>query len=483
MMRNVVFSGWGAVGFALLLWALALLNLSPLFGYDFKVSEMPILPFVALLAGGGLCFCLLPHLIKSSLEISRRHRINLLGFIVVVGLAIRVILMFSEPMLEDDYQRYLWDGAQVAHGQNPYMLSPKEASASPPASVTGMLAARSGDVISRVNYSDLRSVYPPVAQIFFALSHFVAPFELIGWRIVILATDLVTLGLLLLLLGHIGRSPIWIALYWWNPVVAKEFYNSAHMDIIIAPFVLGGLYFALKGRKITPFIGLAFGVGAKIWPVFLLPLFLRHIGFARDRWRPVGIGLSLFALISGLWLAPVYIAGLDETSGFVAYAEKWQTNSAFFPNFKAALGWMFGWFGIADIWSGRIGRLIVAGALGTIALYLAKEPVGDARDLIQRCGIMVLAILLLSPAQFPWYLHWFATFLVFLPLRGVMALHVLIPLYYLGFYFMVAQEYSFFADYVAWLIWLPVWGLLISDFFNRSHWAPPSSSSQNQIRD
>ena len=478
-MRRVLFSEWGALGFALLLWAFALLNLSPMFSYDFEVSEMPILPFVAILAGGGLVFCLLPPLIRRALGSGKGHQGKLIGFILILGLAIRAVLIFSEPMLEDDYQRYLWDGAQVAHGQNPYTVSPAAAMRAPSGSPTGRLVAESGKVVSRINHGDLRTLYPPVAQMFFAISHFLAPFELMGWRVVILALDLVTLGLLLLLLGHIGRSPIWISLYWWNPVVAKELYNSAHMDIIIAPFLLGGIFLLLKGRKIAPLISLAFAVGAKIWPGFLLPLFVRHIGLKRGQWRPLVIGTSLFALLSVLWLLPIYLAGLDETSGLVAYAEKWQTNSAFFPNFRAFLGWA----GISDLWSGRIGRLVVAVTLGLIASYLAKAPIKNDRELIQRCGLMVLAIVLLSPAQFPWYLHWFAPFLVFLPLWGVMALHVLIPLYYLGFYFMVAYDYSYFTGYVVWLIWLPVWGLLIYDIFNRSRWMLASCNSPEKNRD
>ncbi len=481
MSGRVLFSGWGALGLVLFLWASALLVLSPQFGYDYKVSEMPIRLFTALLVGGGLGFCLLPFLIIKSLGIDRSQRLKLLGFIVVAGLAIRSVLFVSEPMLEDDYQRYLWDGAQVAHGLNPYSLSPENARRAPSDSITGMLATRSGDVISRVNHGDLRTVYPPVAQVFFALSHFLAPFDLSGWRAIILLTDLLILGLLFLLLSHAGRSPIWISLYWWNPVVAKEFYNSAHMDIIIMPFVLGGMYLLLKSRKIAPFMSLAFGVGAKIWPGFLLPLFLRHHGLARDRWPVLAVGMAVFTLFSALWFVPVFIAGLDGTSGFVAYAEKWQTNSALFPAIKGGVGWFLELFGIAEVWSGRIGRLIVIGALGLAALALAKAPVRDAQDFILRCGLMVLAIVMLSPAQFPWYLTWFAPFLVFMPLWGVMVLHATIPLYYLGFHYMVTDNYSFFSNVIVWLIWLPVWALLAYEFFVRPKWMRSSLCSQNQI--
>ena len=41
------------------------------------------------------------------------------------GLAARAILFASEPVLEDDYQRYLWDGAVTAQGLNPMRSRPR----------------------------------------------------------------------------------------------------------------------------------------------------------------------------------------------------------------------------------------------------------------------------------------------------------------------------------------------------------------------
>jgi hypothetical protein len=38
-----------------------------------------------------------------------------------------------------------------------------------------------------------------------------------------------------------------------------------------------------------------------------------------------------------------------------------------------------------------------------------------------RASLMVAALVLLSPAQFPWYVVWFAPFLAFRPCLGLIA--------------------------------------------------------------
>ena len=454
---------WVAVTTALVLWAVLLFRLSDKFSYAFDVPDMPIKVFVGLLVAGGAVFCILPVLVRLTLarELGPGRVRYLVGLIFIAGLGMRMLLMFSEPMLEDDYQRYMWDGAQMAHGINPYLHSPEAAQKMPGDTEIGQLATASGAVLSRVNHPELKTVYPLVTQLFFAAAHYIAPFKIVGWRVVILTVDFCVLGLLILLLREVGRSPVWLALYWLNPVVAKEFYNSAHMDILIAPFVLGAIYLTLKGRIIPTLVALAFGVGVKIWPVFLLPVLLRHNWKDRGQLRSIGIGLGLFVVLCGLWVWPVFIAGFDQGSGFVAYVEKWQTNSALFPAIKSAFAWGLSLFAAPADWAGRGARVLVIGVLGLVSIYTARLPVVDGSHLITRAGVMVLAVVLLSPAQFPWYLTWFAPFLVFLPLWGAMVLHIFIVLYYLGFHYIVIDDYSFYTNVVVWLIWVPVWTLLI----------------------
>ena len=57
---------------------------------------------------------------------SARDGRALLGWVIVIGAGLRISMLSSAPILEDDYYRYLWDGAVVVNGLNPYAYSPAE---------------------------------------------------------------------------------------------------------------------------------------------------------------------------------------------------------------------------------------------------------------------------------------------------------------------------------------------------------------------
>ena len=226
---------WALGGLLVATFGAVLTPLSPLFGYEYDVSEMPVLWLVGVLVFAGLVyfFCL-PQLIADSLACGPREiRLILVG-IVAAGLAARLVLFASEPILEDDYQRYLWDGAVTANGHSPYAVSPKDALVNGSGDL-GRLAQEGEPVTQRINHPDLKTVYPPVAQGAFALAYLIKPWSLTAWPSVVLLFDLATLGIILLLLRDIGRSPLWSVLYWWNPVVIKELFNSAHMEAVVLP--------------------------------------------------------------------------------------------------------------------------------------------------------------------------------------------------------------------------------------------------------
>ena len=104
-----VLAGWVALGLAVAVLGGALAMASPRFGYAYDVAEMPVLALTAALLAAGLVFCIvLPPLIRASLSADTQSLRLLTTLIVVMGLAARLLLFASEPMLEDDYQRYLW---------------------------------------------------------------------------------------------------------------------------------------------------------------------------------------------------------------------------------------------------------------------------------------------------------------------------------------------------------------------------------------
>lgn len=450
--------GWGAFGLATVAFATALTLVSPRFAYDIEVIDMPSLGLAAGLVATGAAFILvLPVLIRRSATASIGDRSILVLVVVSAGLLARLILFASEPILEDDYQRYLWDGAVTANARNPYAASPQAVIDSGPRGALGALAAQSGPVIHRINHKALTTIYPPVAQGAFAAAYLIKPWSLTAWRGVLLACDLATLVLLFALLEAIGRSPLWIAVYWLNPVVLKELFNSAHMDAIVLPLVLWSLLLAARRRPVLASMALGFAAGAKLWPALLAPLLWRPF---LDDWRRLSWAVALFCSLLLLWAAPVIMSGLSENSGLVAYVERWNTNSAVFPLIEQGMETALQWAGLTSAAPAVVAKGIIGVILVGLAAALACQPITDLRDLIGRSSLIVAALLLLSPAQYPWYTTWLAPFLVFRPYRAFLLLTATIPLYYASFHFAAREIPEVFSTYIVWAIWVPVWAVL-----------------------
>lgn len=447
---------WASIGVALIALTIAFTLFSHRFGYDYTVQEMPVSWLVGGLMLAGIIYLPVLWLLQKVEIFGQATAHALLWFVIGAGLLMRLVLFASEPALEDDYQRYLWDGAVTAQGLNPYKIMPAEALKAAPESEVGRLAAQSGNVLERVNHPDLRTLYPPVAQGAFALSHWVAPFSLTAWRGVILIFDLAALGLLLVLLRDLGRSPLWAALYWWNPVALKELFNSAHMEALLIPLVLGALVLAIRGRALTASAGLVLAAGAKMWPALLLPLIWRPL-LNRPR---IAMSAVILAALAGLaFAAPLVLAGLDDSSGLAAYAQRWKTNSALFPLLEGAAGWLAG-----ETHAGLLARAAILAALATLALWLAATPCADAEDLTTRAVLLTAAVFLLSPAQFPWYFLWVLPLLALRPVGGLLLLTATLPIYYSAFYFLARGTYPEVKGMLVWLVWTPALIVLAWEF-------------------
>ncbi|MEL7543268.1 MAG: glycosyltransferase 87 family protein [Pseudomonadota bacterium] len=446
----------------------ALALFSGRFGYDVEVIDMPIGPLVALLIGLGMVFVVAAiALARMDGDLGRSvDRRRMLVAMLVVGALARLALFASEPILEDDYQRYLFDGAVVSAGLNPYAVVPGEAGTSEDPALAAV-AEKAGVTLERVNHPEIRTIYPPGAQAFFALAHQLQPFSLLAWRGVVLAGDAATLGLILLLLQHAGRSALWATLYWWNPLVIKELTNSAHMEGVLVPFIMLGVLASVRGRGWLVSGALAVAGAIKLWPLILFPVLMRGAGARVMTWIG-GAGLILGAMALCAW--PMWLGGLDQSAGVVAYAERWKSNGAMFPGLYALVS-ASGLADFAGVDANVVTRVMIAGVVSAVAvaLTLAVSPTSPkghpetAAAITRAAGLVAITMFLLSPAQFPWYAVWIAPFLPFLPYVGLIALAVVMPLYYVAFALMVVDRFAVFSDVVVWIEWVPIWLLLVGE--------------------
>ncbi|MFV1958605.1 MAG: glycosyltransferase 87 family protein, partial [Planctomycetota bacterium] len=376
--------------------------------------------------------------------------------VLAVGLLIRAPFFFSAPILEDDAWRYLWDGAVLAHGLDPYANAPADllAGKGPAEEPWPDLVEEGRAVLERVNHPRLKTIYPPVAQGAFALAHRLAPWKGTGLRLVWLALDLAVLGLLLVVLGAAAGRTWQVAIYWLNPLLVKEVYNSMHMEPVLLAFSTGALVLASRRRVRAAAGGLALAIGAKIWPVLWLPLVLRVRGLRRREavvGGVVAVGLAAVLVLPLLWRSG------ESASGLGAYARVWEINDAAFllVHQAAAL--------FTPAHAPFVARVVVALLLLALLLRLALRPVQDGRDLATRALTLVAALFLLSPTAFPWYGLWLLPALAWVPRTSLLLLTVTLPLYYLRFRFADWGIPGVFDYGVVWIEFLPVWFLFVRE--------------------
>ena len=458
------------VGLILLAQHYLLHHLSEQFIYEGALIHSPIAILVIVQVGAGLVFLSLFWIIPRLTE-TRTGVVAMLG----VGLLLRLMFFGSTPILEDDFYRYLWDGAVAGHFQSPYSLAPVVVPESGNETVK-QLALDAGPIFERINYAQLRTIYPPVAQLGFALAHWIEPWSLMAWRGVLLLFDIITVALLLLILRRLKRSPLWAAVYWWNPLVIKELFNSAHMDGLLLPFVLVTVLAIMAGWHRRAAASLAIAAGVKIWPILLLPIVLR--ASANNRRQLTGLGF-LFGTIVVILFGPLYSTAWNESSGFVAYAQAWETNDFLFRLISYGVSGVLSVLTISNVDGGIAARILVVCALLGFTLWLNRTEIRGAEDLCRRVTLIIAALFLLSPTQFPWYYVWLAPFLALCPIFALLALTAALPLYYLRFYFDARDQVALFDQGIVWLEYAPIMALLIAEWFTMRRRSRPGVAVSN----
>jgi hypothetical protein len=219
---------------------------------------------------------------------------------LVLGVAVGAVSLVHTAVLSDDLYRYVWDGRVMAAGINPYRYAPNDPHLAflhdrwlwP----TDAECAARGKIVHpgtapciRINRPGMRTIYPPVAQLWFLLQHAVIPSAArdLGWEVAGLVLATATGVLLAWLLHRTGRDPRWVVLWACSPVVALEAVQSAHVDSLAALLVAAGTAVLLTAQGFPDALGRGRTAAAaalvataglvKLYPFVLLPgLFQRR---------------------------------------------------------------------------------------------------------------------------------------------------------------------------------------------------------------
>ncbi len=420
-----------------------------------------VLPMMALLSVPAALGLLVLCRVVGQTPLRSAQEKPMLAAILVAGLMLRVLWVGAGGPLEDDFQRYLWDGALVANGFDPYRWSPRAVMAGEGVSA-GVLALRdrAPGVLAAINHPDLTTIYPGFAQVMFAAASVVAPFSIDGLRAVFLVAELATCALLIGLLDRLGRSRLLVALYWCNPLVAFTMVGQAHMDALLPPLLLGAVLAVELGAAALGVGLLGLAVGVKVWPLLVFALLVR-------RWfdQPVKLaGLALvFAAVVGAVMLPLAVASAQATSGLASYAQGAHNNNGVYAWSSYGLYLAFGESAVAQ----RALRIAVALFAASMVAWVSLRRVVSLDDMVRRMLICCALVFYCAPAQFPWYAVWFLPWAVLVPSVPLVFAAATLPAYFAFFPLWNTGRGADFLYAVAFVHAVPVWVWLAVDALQR----------------
>lgn len=294
-----------------------------------------------------------------------------LRWLLVTGLAARLLLLPVPPFTTHDVDRYLWDGAVAAAGLDPYRVAPDHAA------VTALRDLWP----TPPEHAAYVTLYPPGALALFALAASGGPeWAPWLWKLLVTMASLATLmlGRTLLEARAVQRHLALLAL---SPLLLLEAGVGGHIDSFATLALVAALLAAASAR--WRWTGFAIGVAAliKLLPALaLLPLAV----FARRRALDL---LFAAALTGAAAYGAAFALGLLPLGSLPLFFERWR--------------------GGAPLFAATTAVLPPAAALAVLALT-AVAMLAQAFRLAWRRSPASLpwalaTPLVISPVLFPWY--------------------------------------------------------------------------------
>ncbi len=339
--------------------------------------------------GAGVIWPPLQRIIRGTGQ--RQTDYNFPALIILFGILFRATLIPTAPTTSPDVYRYIWEGKVIYNGYNPYEYSPD----------AEQFAGLRDDLYSKVTFKNLPTIYPPAAQIIFLASYSLTGDSLTGLKLIYLLCEILTMIFLLKLLILKGKNPNLVMLYAWLPLPVMEYFVNAHIDAAGIMFLVLFLYFIEKEKMIPSVFAFTFAFLTKLYPVFLIPLLVKRLRAPRFLYF-----VMIFIFISVLFYFPFFNGSQSITKMLSIYANKWEFNASVYYLLTAF---------IPDRETARlICGILLFISIGYIASYY--------KDFIKGIFGVLLAVVILSPVVYPWYLGWIAAVNPFAGFYSVLSL-------------------------------------------------------------
>jgi hypothetical protein len=345
--------------------------------------------------------------------------------LLLLGVGLRVALVFAFPLLSDDVYRFVWDGRLVAAGENPFAELPafylREDQG---------IAGLDSSLYERLNSPAYHSIYPPVAQAVFTVAVWLAPESVYGAAVImkvsLLLAELLTLWLLLRLLSTFQLPRGRLLLYWLNPLIVVEIVGNLHFEGVMICFLLASLYFLTRSRYGAAAGAMGLSIASKLLPLMLLPFLLRRL-WRRTFWvYSLVLGGTLVLLFAPLLIGSGVVSGLG--SSLDLYFRKFEFNASLYYLLRAYGYYEVGWNQIA-----RFGPLLARATALVILLIAYLNRRSDWRGLPEVWLWAFVVYLLGATTVHPWYLAVPIVLSCFTPWRFPLLWSFLITLTYTSY--------------------------------------------------
>ena len=291
---------------------------------------------------------------------------------ILCAVAVRIAGIWSLPIHEDDWARYLWDGIRFLQDGTPYKYAPA-------AYFDFDLGPPWDSVLAQVNNPSVPTIYAPTLQYVFALATWIGPASLTTLKAILVTFDVLLWGVIARLGGAVAGLR-----YALCPLVIFEVAFNAHADIVGVALIMVCYALALSGRWVHAGLAIGLAIASKPFALIVAPTLLR------GRWIVTGVA-ALAALIA--LYAPFVLSGATELEGLQVFSRWWEFNSFGFVGLKALLG---------DPTARTASFIVGSGLAAALALrWRFAEP-----NTVPPADIWLLALLVFAPVINPWYLLW-----------------------------------------------------------------------------
>lgn len=350
------------------------------------------------------------------------------NFLLVTGILFRLVFLFTEPNLSQDFYRFIWDGELVRHFINPYLAVPDNLISAPDLVVSNAKALHEGmGSLSARHFSN----YPPLNQLLFALATLLGGKSMVGsiiaLRCSILFADVGIFYFGRKLLKRLNRSPHLIFWYFLNPLVIIELTGNLHFEGVMLFFFVWAMYLLAIHKWQWAAVALACSISVKLVPLLFMPLFLKHFNVKRSVVFFGIIGITVLVLFVPFYSSQ-FLTNYSKTIGL------WFSNF----EFNASIWNLIKEIGIyfdAKPWEliKTYGKITPVLTVSMVLLFTFLRNNRDLRILLSSMLWILTLYYLLSATVHPWYIIFLVLLSVFTDFKYALVWSLFVVLSYFAY--------------------------------------------------